>query len=376
MSNDKTAAERMARLRARQRGEDVPRRQPGRPAKSLWTSTPTWQRELPTFGLDETAVWQATKRTLKLGESNAVKIVGHAFTEMLNNAIEHSESETVTISWWVSSSQLCFEIADNGVGVFEKVRTTFGLDSAEDAVGEVSKGKRTSARDRHSGEGIFFTSKMVDVFKLSSSSLCWTVDNLERNDTGMSNINRTVGTKVVCQISQQTEREITDVFADWTVPIPGDEEVRTFEKTSITVKLFEKGELISRSEARRLLHGLEDFSDILLDFTGVAGVGQGFVDEVFRVWPNHHPGKTIRTINMDASAVRFMVQRGRAAIPDDLKQLVWARDNGKCRSCGSTTGLQYNHIVSVSMGGASSAENLQLLCASCNRRKGAGLAAG
>jgi anti-sigma regulatory factor (Ser/Thr protein kinase) len=310
MSNDKTAAVRMARLRARQRGEDVPRRQPGRPAKSPVAGKPTWHRELPTFGLDETAVWEATKRTLKLDDSNAVRIVGHAFTEMLNNAIEHSESETVAISWWVSPTQLCFEIADTGVGVYEKVRTTFGLDSAEDAVGEVSKGKRTSAADRHTGEGIFFTSKMVDIFKLSSSSLCWTVDNLERHDTGLSSIRGVAGTKVMCQIDQRTTRAITDVFAEWTVPTPGDEEVRTFDKTSITVKLFQKGELISRSEARRLLHGLEDFSEILLDFTGVTGVGQGFVDEVFRVWPNHHPGKTIRPINLDDRAVRFMVQRG------------------------------------------------------------------
>jgi anti-sigma regulatory factor (Ser/Thr protein kinase) len=152
---------------------DVPRRQPGRPAKSPVASTPTWQRELPAFGLDETAVWEAIKRTLKLDDSNAVKIVGHAFTKMLNNAIEHSESETVAISWSVSPTYLCFEIADNGVGVYEKVRTTFGLDSVEDAVGEVSKGQRTSAADKHTGEGIFFTS-------------------------------------------------ITDVFAEWTVPTPGD----------------------------------------------------------------------------------------------------------------------------------------------------------
>jgi anti-sigma regulatory factor (Ser/Thr protein kinase) len=310
MSNDKTAAERMARHRARKRGEDVPRRQPGRPAKSPVAGKPTWRRELPTFGLDESAVWGAIKRTLKLGDSNAVKIIGHAFTEMLNNAIEHSEGESVTISWWISPTQLCFEIADDGVGVYEKVRTTFGLDSAEDAVGEVSKGKRTSAADRHTGEGIFFTSKMVDVFRLSSSSLCWTVDNLERQDTGLSSIGKADGTKVMCQIDQRATREITEVFAEWTVPTPGDEEVRRFDKTSITVKLFQKGELISRSEARRLLHGLEDFSEIVLDFTGVTGVGQGFVDEVFRVWPNHHPGKTIRPINLDDHAVRFMVQRG------------------------------------------------------------------
>lgn len=66
-------------------------------------------------------------------------------------------------------------------------------------------------------------------------------------------------------------------------------------------------------------------------------------------------------------------QASRGAIPDDLKQLVWVRDGGSCRNCGGTVELQYDHIIPVSMGGATSAENLQILCGPCNRRKGAGL---
>ena len=66
-------------------------------------------------------------------------------------------------------------------------------------------------------------------------------------------------------------------------------------------------------------------------------------------------------------------QSGRQSIPDDLKQLVWLRDGGRCRGCGNTVELQYDHIIPVSMGGATSAENLQILCGPCNRRKGAGL---
>ena len=68
-------------------------------------------------------------------------------------------------------------------------------------------------------------------------------------------------------------------------------------------------------------------------------------------------------------------QRTRAGIPDDLKLLVWQRDGGQCRSCGSRVELQYDHIIPVAMGGATSAENLQILCGPCNRRKGAGLTA-
>lgn len=63
----------------------------------------------------------------------------------------------------------------------------------------------------------------------------------------------------------------------------------------------------------------------------------------------------------------------RQAIPDDLKQYVWARDEGRCRHCGATTELQFDHIIPVSMGGSSSSENLQVLCGPCNRSKSAGL---
>lgn len=57
------------------------------------------------------------------------------------------------------------------------------------------------------------------------------------------------------------------------------------------MKLFEHGtQFVSRSEARRLMHGLKKFKKVTLDFRGVKGVGQGFADEVFRVWPAAHRG--------------------------------------------------------------------------------------
>lgn len=65
--------------------------------------------------------------------------------------------------------------------------------------------------------------------------------------------------------------------------------------------------------------------------------------------------------------------RQRGHIPDEVKQYVWTRDGGRCRNCGSTTELQFDHIIPVAMGGSSEHENLQLLCGPCNRMKGAGL---
>ena len=64
----------------------------------------------------------------------------------------------------------------------------------------------------------------------------------------------------------------------------------------------------------------------------------------------------------------------RGAIPDDMKLLVWQRDNGVCTRCGSNVELQFDHIIPISVGGATTPENLQILCGKCNRAKSASVA--
>jgi anti-sigma regulatory factor (Ser/Thr protein kinase) len=229
--------------------------------------------------------------------------MGYAFTEMLNNAIDHSGSETASITWWTTPDQWSFEVRDYGVGAYLKIRQGLGLASEFEAVQELSKGKRTTDHARHTGEGIFFTSKAVDVFRLTSAGVRWTVDNL-RHDVALGVVHESSGTSVVCQIDPQTERNLPDVFREFTSDFE-------FTRTRPVAKLFEIGtSFVSRSEARRLLDGLDaDFESVEVDFTGVSDVGQGFVDELLRVWPQTHPGKVIIPINMNA-AVEFMVRRG------------------------------------------------------------------
>ena len=139
-------------------------------------------------------------------------------------------------------------------------------------------------------------------FILESSGLKWTVDNI-RDDQAVGLSGRTTGTFVRCEIDAQTSRSTSEVFAAYSID-------HDFVRTRTVVRLFDIGvRFISRSEARRLLRGLERFREVLVDLRGVQEVGQGFVDEVFRVWPSQHPDVTVRPMNM-VGPVEAMVRRG------------------------------------------------------------------
>ena len=264
---------------------------------------PSWHEEYPLANLEEHIVWKLIVRDLDLDLTcPAQDIASYAFTEMLNNAIDHSGGSVVSVSFWINERIWAFEIQDDGVGVFSNVMKSFGLANEMESVAELSKGKQTTAPKTHSGEGIFFTSKAVDLFQLASNEIVWTVDN-RRNDFAVGQDQLNAGTRVYCEIDINTDKTSLSIFEQFT-------KEHNFVATRPTVKLFQFGTtFVSRSEAKRLLRGLQKFDEIELDFQKVQSVGQGFVDEVFRVWAADHPSQKIVPINMNAK-VKFMVERG------------------------------------------------------------------
>jgi hypothetical protein len=84
--------------------------------------------------------------------------------------------------------------------------------------------------------------------------------------------------------------------------------------------------------------------------------------------------QTLRRAHSLASMAIEPTQTPRGHLSAELKQYVWAKYGGACSSCGSNVELQFDHIIPVSLGGATSEENLQILCGPCNRSKGASIA--
>ena len=236
---------------------------------------------------------------------NVRNIFEYTFSEMLNNAIEHSESENIHVIVEKNENNLLFQITDFGIGVFRNIMNDRKLKSELEAVQDLLKGKTTTQPQAHSGEGIFFTSKIADAFSLESFGYKLTIEN-NIEDLFFEEIKPSKkGTKVSFDIACNSERHLNDLFAEYQT----NPEEYAFDKTEIQIKLYTMGTIhISRSQARRVLTGLEKFKSITLDFDNVPNVGQAFADEIFRVFKNKNPDIQITPINMN-KAVKFMIGR-------------------------------------------------------------------
>lgn len=275
------------------------------------------RRRLTNEGLEEHIVFDELKRAAKFLQKlkeNVFSIYDYAFQEMLNNAIDHSKSKTITVATQQTDGRLFFEIKDTGIGVFANISSKLKLDSELAAIGELMKGKTTTDPENHTGEGIYFTSKAADVFILESHGLRLIVDN-RLDDVFVEELGRHLeGTRVQFVIDAKSKRHLSDIFRKYQT----DPEDHAFNQTEIRVKLFTIGNVyVSRSQARRVMSGLDKkFKTVILDFDKVQTIGQAFADEIFRVYRGRHPEMTIKATNTVPS-VQFMIDRAEANLAQE-----------------------------------------------------------
>jgi anti-sigma regulatory factor (Ser/Thr protein kinase) len=247
--------------------------------------------------VQEDVVWREEIKPLMSNiKPNVMGICQYGFNEMLNNVIDHSESKNCCFWYKQNYNEIEIGIRDYGIGIFEKIRRHFNLIDRRQALLELSKGKLTSDSSRHTGEGIFFTSRMFDKFTIYSLDLYYSrtrqidADWMIESYTKDEELN---GTMVVMRIAVNAPYTSQEVFAKYI-----DDEDR-FAKTHVPLVLakYEGEQLVSRSQARRLLARVERFAEVLLDFKNVQSIGQPFADEIFRVFQAEHPNISIYGIN-------------------------------------------------------------------------------
>lgn len=256
--------------------------------------------------LAEDAVWRGDVAPLlgKLPE-NVLGIWHYGFTEMFNNVIDHSGARHVSLSLVKTAAATTVNIYDDGVGIFKKIQAALGLEDERHAVLELAKGKFTTDPANHSGEGIFFTSRMFDQFVIASGEVYFSHDFEEKEDWILQASSSGGGTLVRMVLHNHTARTLKKVFDKFT-----SDDDYGFTKTVVPVKLMRYGDdnLVSRSQAKRLLSRFDRFKVVVLDFSGVASVGQAFADEVFRVFKTKHPAVEIVVIHA-SSEVKRMISR-------------------------------------------------------------------
>jgi anti-sigma regulatory factor (Ser/Thr protein kinase) len=228
--------------------------------------------------------------------NNIDAICHYGFTEMLNNAIEHSDGTQVLINANTDGQVIQVTIHDDGEGIFKHIARIMGLDDPRESLLELSKGKLTTDPNNHTGEGIFFTSRAFQEFVIFSGDLSFNHHSEDEHDWLFHVQERTEGTFVGMRINISSTATLKMLFDEFSSG-PDD---YAFDKTIVPVQLalYEGDRLISRSQARRILNRVERFRYVILDFQGVDFIGQAFADEVFRVFALAHPEIEISSVNI------------------------------------------------------------------------------
>ncbi len=233
-------------------------------------------------------------------------ICHYGFTEILNNAIDHSGGQQVTIAVERNLAEISIHITDDGEGIFKHIARIMGLNDARESILELSKGKLTTDPDNHSGQGIFFSSRAFDKFHIASGDLFFSHTEGDHNDWLLHGEKDHPGTDVFMQIALDSTRTLGAVFEQFT---GSEDEDFAFNKTVVPIKLalYEGERLVSRSQGKRILNRVEKFKTVMLDFSGVDLIGQAFADEVFRVFVRQHPEIELIPVHENESIRRMII---------------------------------------------------------------------
>ncbi len=254
-------------------------------------------------GLEEHIVWLERIKDAFVGlPDNVVSMWNYGCSEMINNAIDHSAGRSLVINLERDALSARVAIIDDGVGIFRKIKEACHLEDERQSVLELAKGKFTTDPKSHTGEGIFFTSRIMDEFTIISGDVIFSHEQEEEEDWILKRNLPSGGTAVFMKLASDSSRTAKDVMNAFAA----EEHDYGFTKTVVPVRLVSEGadSLVSRSQAKRLLSRLDKFRTVLLDFDRVDSIGRPFADEIFRVFANANPNTQVIPINANDEVAR------------------------------------------------------------------------
>jgi len=265
-----------------------PRHQPGLLRQAV--------HRYPLSGLEEDVPWGRDFAPNFSLPPQVARIAQHIFTELLNNAIDHSEGTSVTASMRQTPAHVQILVSDDGRGVFQKILEAFDIADPAVAMLELSKGKLTSQPRRHTGRGLFFASKLADVFDLHANDTAYQQRQWDSAGSLRGRPACKQGTSVFVSISLDTTRTLDEVLRAYSLDGAG----YGFERTVLPLRLLTTPVtwLESRAQARRAAARLQQFKRAEVDFGGIEDIGHAFADELFRVFKGEHPEVDLVPLNM------------------------------------------------------------------------------
>ncbi|TFZ03396.1 STAS-like domain-containing protein [Ramlibacter rhizophilus] len=254
--------------------------------------------------LEEHSVWERdVLPVLQDLPENVTNTWSYCFTEMFNNSMDHSEGTVIWSSILRLPRHTRIIVGDDGEGIFRRIQRLLGLSDPRESLFELSKGKLTTDPSNHSGEGIFFSSRLMDTFSILSRGLVF-VHDARLEDDWLVRAKHTHGTAVIMELSNSTTKRTVDVFSAY----ESDDGDLRFNRTVVPVRLAKEAghNLVSRSQAKRFLARIDRFEHAVLDFAGVTHIGQGFADQVFRVFALQHQGISLDFVNASPEVERVI----------------------------------------------------------------------
>ena len=271
----------------------------GKYSLSVRTFNYTLSRESGDFVSDTLAYDRYLFPLIRHLPDNVISIWSYVFSEMTNNVIDHSEAENAYLSIRQDALDTTVILRDNGIGIFRKIADYYGMTDLSDAVTELFKGKLTTNPQQHSGEGIFFSSRMMDEFMIQSEGRIFSCNAFNEDLLSAVSAAHSPGTTVVMTLSNASKRsaaEIFDLYAD----VDGG-----FTRTMIPIAQVFPSAPVSRSQAKRICERLDSFKEVTLDFAGTDWIGQGFAHELFSVFAGNHPEVKLIPVNMSSSVEKM-----------------------------------------------------------------------